>query len=100
MWLRIHWLFRKNIFPLGLGVLSEATDESGASGREIISQSTLVVDEATGASEWQDRIFLYDGFPLVGAVSGVVGGEGERAEYPRNPWRHKRVCCWMPPAVT
>ncbi|MDD4348240.1 MAG: hypothetical protein PHF70_03965, partial [Opitutales bacterium] len=40
-----------------------------------------MVDPASGASEWVDRIFLYDGFPLVGADSRAVGGgeEGGRA---------------------
>ncbi|MDD4350465.1 MAG: RHS repeat-associated core domain-containing protein [Opitutales bacterium] len=38
-------------------------------------------DETTGASEWVDRIFLYDGFSQVGADSRAVGGgeEGGRA---------------------
>ena len=40
-----------------------------------------MVDETTGASEWVDRIFLYDGFSQVGADSRAVGGgeEGGRA---------------------
>ena len=43
-----------------------------------------MVDPASGASEWVDRIFLYDGFSQVGADSRAVCGEGEGGVSPES----------------
>jgi RHS repeat-associated protein len=63
----------------GYSQILEELDETGAVvasyhyGLDLIGQSRLVVDSASGSSEWQDRIFLYDGGGSVRALTDLEG---------------------------
>jgi RHS repeat-associated protein len=63
----------------GYSQILEELDETGAVvasyhyGLDLIGQSRLVVNETTGASDWQDRIFVYDGGGSVRALTDLEG---------------------------
>jgi len=71
----------------GYSQIVEELDATGAVvatyhyGHDLISQSRLVVDPATGSSEWVDRLFVYDGGGSVRALTDLEGNVTDTFSY-------------------
>ena len=71
----------------GYSQIVEELDATGAVvatyhyGHDLISQSRLVVDPASGSSEWVDRIFVYDGGGHVRALTDLEGNITDTFSY-------------------
>jgi len=71
----------------GYSQIVEELDATGAVvatyhyGHDLISQSRLVVDPASGSSDWVDRLFLYDGGGSVRALTDLEGNITDTFSY-------------------